>query len=178
MVDNQRVGVFEGFVRPDYRCFVVRDAEAYGDPALQALEASSGRVAGSHRECLVVQCVDDRVHPYLRVEVFTDQPPPSPSPWRHGPVLPVEVPSGALTVDQGTVGPWPQLTAGPLPAGPGRYRVSVDHQGRDELWPLVVEASERTQDTSPADTREAFARLAGTERYLLRIWPDRHEDAS
>ncbi|MER7283353.1 hypothetical protein ABT369_53885 [Dactylosporangium sp. NPDC000244] len=67
-----------------------------------------------------------------------------------------------------TAGPQTDIDAG---AGPGSYHVALDHAGRAEY---LHQSRQVEQETVAADRDEwiaAWQRIAGIERYLVRIWP-------
>ena len=93
--------------------------------------------------------------------------------WAGPRELTVEFPGGRLGVEDLSAGPVP-LSPGDveqvaLPGGPGTYRVTAWHRGRDRAAAVVAELWDA--DEGPADIEAEYARLAGLEEYLLRVRP-------
>ncbi|MCK2242958.1 MULTISPECIES: hypothetical protein [unclassified Crossiella] len=138
---------------------------------LPALDASHLRIAGADTGIIVVQCVESLIQVAVRVEVWPHAPAVTPADreWT-GPVsLEFRSRQGVLAVRQHAMPD--AIEHIELPQGPGAYRADFWHAGRAEMAGQQADLAHRLSRLGTAEWEALAARLAGTEGYLLRIWP-------
>jgi hypothetical protein len=158
-------------LRPEYRIIVVRDIDAdAAEGRSQAMDEASSSVAASTGYEVVILAAQDFTPVRLEVETWDVEPDPLQDQGWAGPLT--------FSIDSSTG----QLLAGDTfgnavdgidpPAGPGVYTVTVHYRGRDEAMNVVSEilAARAARDNTAADNLSE--RASGTERYLIRIFPE------
>ncbi|GAA2836271.1 hypothetical protein [Crossiella cryophila] len=138
---------------------------------MPALDESHRRIVGADEGIIVVQCVESLIQVAVRVEVWPHTPRVTPADreWT-GPVsLEFRSRQGVLAVRQHAMSD--AIEQIELPHGPGAYRVDFWHAGRVEMAGQQADLAHQLGWLDATDWEALAARLAGTEGYLLRIWP-------
>ncbi|WP_341720402.1 hypothetical protein QQG74_12225 [Micromonospora sp. FIMYZ51] len=169
--------VVDAVIDTDNGLFLVRDVSADSREALAAAFRAR-RIPGSRRGrlcvavggILVVRGAHQLTRPRVRIEVLATSGPEEP-PWHWEEEATMELATGRLVVAADPSFPL-DLPTVDLPAGPGRYRVALGHQGRTRLQQEAARVEAETQAATADETHAGWLSLDGIEEYLIRFWPD------
>jgi hypothetical protein len=149
---------------PEYRLVTLRDPENdAGVDVGRVVRTAEREVAASTGYEIVVSCVQDLIPVDVTVAPYGSAPDSGSTNVVTG--LVVECPSGQLVVGS----PTGETIVASLPTGPGRYAAVVEYRGREQSR----DQRQRLVDGLAAieDLRTAANQYAGTERYVIRLWP-------
>jgi hypothetical protein len=171
------VGAYRAQALPLYGRLIVVDPSVSGSEDAdfgRSVTDSEESIIGGSRWRVAVKAGQDTVAIAVDVELW-DAPPDTEvnGDWDDGREFTVEFPGGQLIVENISAGPVP-LRPGDverliLPGGAGAYHVAAWYRGRDHTAAAVQELWDA--DEVADDIESEYARLAGLEEYLLRIWP-------
>ena len=171
------VGEYRGQALPYHGHLIVADPSASGSEEadlLRCLADAEESILGGSRRRVAVKAGQDTLAIAVTVELWDAMPDAGvDAGWEGCRELTVEFPGGRLRVENTSAGSVP-LAPGTadtvaLPGGPGAYRVEAWHRGRERAAAKVQELWEAEE--ADEDIASGYARWAGLEEYLLRIWP-------
>lgn len=171
------IATYRGQALPFYGRLIIADPSLSGaeEPDFrQCVADSEDAIIGVSRWRVAVKAGQDSLQIAVNLELWDSMPnTEAGDDWEGRREVTVEFPGGRVRVENISDGPIPlspgDVETAELPDGPGMYRVAAWHRGRDQ-------ASTAAQDLWDADELEdgseaEYAKLAGLEQYLLRIWP-------
>ncbi|GIF16972.1 hypothetical protein [Actinoplanes teichomyceticus] len=168
---------YHGQALPYYGRLIVADPAVSGSEEGdlgRCVADSEQAIIGGSRWRVAVKAGQDTVAIAINLELWDTAPDTEvDGDWQRCRELTVQFPDGRLGVENISAGPIP-LSPGDvegvtLPGGAGAYHVTAWHRGRDRAAAAVQQLGDA--DEAEKDIESEYARLAGLEEYLLRIWP-------
>ncbi|MEU4622339.1 hypothetical protein AB0G04_20525 [Actinoplanes sp. NPDC023801] len=171
------LGTYRGQALPYYGRLIIADPSLSGAQEVdfqQCVTDSEDAIIGASRWRVALKAAQDSLQIVVNLELWNSTPnTEAGEDWEGRRELTLEFPGGRLCVENISDGPIPlspgDIEAIDLPQGPGMYRITASHRGRDQAAAAAQELwdADELEEGSEAE----YAKLAGPEQYLLRIWP-------